>query len=90
MTSDVYERGRRDLSPLLPPSKRSLSSPGPVRCAPPPQPAPHSDTARPKVSIRTRQLGLPLLVIMVMTGPNSAELVRRFLEVLRFTPPPFF
>lgn len=27
---------------------------------------------------------------MVMTGPNSAELVRRFLEVLRFTPPPFF
>lgn len=27
MTSDVYERGRRDLSPLLPPSERSLFLP---------------------------------------------------------------
>lgn len=44
MTSDVYERRRRDLSPLLPPSKRSLSCPGPLRCAPPP----HQSSLRPQ------------------------------------------
>lgn len=87
MTSDVYERGRRDLSPLLPPSKRSLSSLGPVRCAPPPQPAPLTPTPHgQKVSIRKRQLGLLLVAVveMVTMGPHLTELARRFLKVLRF------